>query len=312
MKTDRLMAITLYLMNHKTVSASALAARFEVSKRTIQRDMEALSKAGIPIVSAYGVNGGYGVMDGFRLAKQIAGADDYRNIITALRGLSSAYGSKDVNETLHKALLSMPHEKQLIFVDFSAAGENPLVEKYLRELNGAIARQSLLRIRYTDAAGNFSSRVVEPLALSLRWYAWYLFAYCREKQDYRLFKLQRITECEEVSGSFSKKHDDIEARMEQSAGADSRKQYHIRLRCTKAALRQVQEYLRGTVIKEYDNGDTELLLPDRPFERMWFSLLLGFGNEVEVLKPASLRQMLRDKAKEIYDLYLYTTGRCRH
>lgn len=303
MKTDRLMAITLYLMNRETVSASALAARFEVSKRTIQRDMEALSKAGIPIVSTYGADGGYGVMDGFRLTKQIAGTDDYRNIITALRGLRTAYGGKEVDETLNKALLSMPHDTQRVFVDFSAASEDPSVERYLRAMNGAIAGRSLLKILYTNATGKSSSRVVEPLALSLRWYAWYLFAYCREKRDYRLFKLQRITGCEAVPGSFSKKHRDIEARMEESAKADSREQYHVRLRCTKAALQQVQEYLRGKVVKVYDGGDTELLLPEKPFERMWFSLLLGFGNEVEVLEPVSLRQMLQDKAKEICDLY---------
>ena len=94
MKTDRLMAITLYLMNHETVSASVLASCFEVSKRTIQRDMETLSRAGVPITSLYGADGGYGIMEEFRLGKQFAGAEDYRNIVTALRGLVSAYDSK--------------------------------------------------------------------------------------------------------------------------------------------------------------------------------------------------------------------------
>lgn len=303
MKTDRLMAIILYLMNHDTVSASELAARFEVSRRTIQRDMEVLSQAGVPIVSVYGAEGGYGVMDGFRLTKQITGAEDYRNIITALRGLSTAYDSKELEETLHKARLSMPGEAQRVFVDFSAAGEDPLVQKHLKAMNRAITDQTLLSIRYTAAGGTVSDRTVEPLALSLRWYAWYLFAYCREKQDYRLFKLQRIEACKAVPGSFSKKHGDTEALMAQSSLSDSRQQYRVRLRCRESVRSPVLEYLRGEVTREYENGGFELLLPEMPFERMWFSLLMGFGNAIEVLEPDSLRQMLKDRAEEITNLY---------
>ncbi len=131
MKIDRLLAITMFLLNRETVSASALAERFEVSKRTIQRDIDTLNQAGIPITSVYGVEGGYEIMDGFKLTKQIAGVDDYLNIIIALKGLSTAYESQKINETLDKALYAMQGGEQQIFIDFSAAREGTLVNEYL-------------------------------------------------------------------------------------------------------------------------------------------------------------------------------------
>lgn len=302
-KIDRLMAILLYLMNHETVSASLLAERFEVTRRTIQRDMETLGQAGVPVVSALGAGGGYGVMDGFRLLKPVTRAEDYRNIVTALRGLSTAYDSREVEETLHKALLRLPQREQRVFVDFSAAGESPAVRRYLRMMERAAAGETLLRLDYTGADGEASQRTVEPLALSLRWYAWYLFAWCREKRDYRLFKLQRVTACKEVPGGFSKKHGDIETLMEQSASRDGREQYRVRLRCAASVRGAALEYLGGAVVKELPGGDCELLLPERPFERMWFSLLMGFGGGIEVLEPDTLRRMLREKAREMTALY---------
>ena len=91
MKIDRLLGITIYLLNHRKVSARTLADKFEVSQRTIQRDMETLNMAGIPIVSTYGSDGGYAILDSFRMERQAACDSDYSFILTALKGLSTAY-----------------------------------------------------------------------------------------------------------------------------------------------------------------------------------------------------------------------------
>ena len=126
------MAITVYLLNRKTASASALAERFGVSKRTIQRDMDALHQAGIPIVSTYGAEGGYEIMDGFKFAKHAAGIGDCLNIITALKGLSSAYDGEKIHATLEKALAAMQGGEQKIFIDFSVAREGFHVNERLK------------------------------------------------------------------------------------------------------------------------------------------------------------------------------------
>ena len=307
MKTDRLIAITMYLLNRETVSAAALAEKFEVSKRTIQRDIDALNRAGIPIVSAYGTTGGYSIFDTFRPAKQLTNADDYLHIITALKGLTTAYESDRLNATLEKALAATQGRKQHIFIDFSVAREGMLVNAHLRTIEEAIVNKTLLSINYTSADGVCTERTVEPLALSFQWCTWYVFAYCQTRQGYRLFKLPRITHCEQVAGTFSQNHSDAETLMNRDSTSDTRKHYRVRLLCKKAARQPVLEYLGTNITMEHENGDFELLLPDVPLERMWFSLLLGFGNQVEVLEPAELKTLLAARAKEILSVYEMAT-----
>lgn len=303
MKTDRLIAITMYMLNRETVSASTLAERFEVSKRTIQRDIDALNQAGIPIVSTYGSDGGYEIMDGFKLIKQIAGVDDYLNIIIALKGLSSAYDNGKINTTLEKALATMQGGEQHVFIDFTVARERKQVNEHLKMIEKAISAKTLLCIDYTNADGMMSKRTVEPLALSYQWYAWYLFAYCTQKQGYRLFKLPRIVNCRPTAGCFSKQHGNVEELLKTASSPGKRKQFHIRLLCKKEIRQQAIEYLGDNIIEECENGDFILQLNEVPFERMWFSLLLGFGDQVEVLEPDELRAMLKQKVEEILSIY---------
>lgn len=290
MKIDRLIAITIYLLNRETVSASTLAGRFEVSRRTIQRDIDTLNQAGIPIVSTYGSEGGYEIMDGFKLNKQIANVDDYLNIIMALKGLNSAYDNRKINETLEKALTTIQGGKQRIFVDFSVAREGALVNEYLKIIDKAIYNKTLLRISYTNPEDISSERTVEPLALSFQWYAWYLFAYCTKKRDYRLFKLPRFSSCKAIGGIFSKEHGNIEVLMKTAFMQDKRKYYNIRLLCKREIRKQTLEYLNCEIVEERENGDF-IITMSVPFERMWFSLLMGFGNQIEVLEPEELKIM---------------------
>lgn len=306
MKIDRLMAITLYMLNRDTVSAAALAKRFEVSRRTIQRDMDVLCQAGLPLVATHGPEGGYAIMDGFKVIKQMAGVDDYLNLVTALKGLSSAYDSKGLHETLDKTLAALPEGEQRLFVDFSVAQAGKATKAYLQAMDEAIAKKVLLKIGYSDAQGKITKRIIEPLALSFQWYAWYVFAYCAHKQAYRLFKLPRIMGCEPVPGAFSKNHGDVEALMKAHGSQDERPYILVRLKCKQAIRQQALEYL-GTNIVEEDVNDFVLELTKVPLERMWFSLLLGFGNQVEVLAPQALRDQLRAKAAEVLSLYPMAT-----
>lgn len=302
MKIDRLIAEVIYLLNREVVSASTLANRFEVSKRTIQRDMDTLNQAGIPIVSTYGAEGGYEIMDGFKLTKQIVDVDDCRNIVTALKALTSAYNNNKINTTLEKVIHSLQDKEPRIFMDLSVAREDEKVNDYLRTMDYAINNKLPIIIEYTNSEMKPSIRKVEPLGLTYQWYSWYLLAYCTAKQAYRLFKLTRISSCELSKDSFSKIHGNVEELLRKVISTDQRKYYKIRLRCKKSIKQQVFEYLSRNLIEEYENGDFVVEL-HVPFERMWFSLLLGFGNQIEVLEPDEIKILLREKAEEILSLY---------
>jgi predicted DNA-binding transcriptional regulator YafY len=304
MKIDRLIAITLYLLNRGVVSVSELAARFEVSKRTIQRDVDTLNQAGIPITALHGSEGGYEILDGFKLQKQIAGVEDYQNVITGLKGFLTAYESRRVSATLEKMRSVAPQSAQHVFIDLSVAREGQNVDAHMRTIETAIDRATPLQIEYVSADLKSSRRVVEPLALAYQWYAWYLLAFCTLKQDYRLFKLSRISACEPTPGrTFSREHGDVEALLNQQLRADTRRRLEIRLRCKPEVRQAVLEYLTGKILEEEANGDFiyGMCVPEN--ERMWFSLLLGFGDRVQVLEPEELKARLRHTAEELLSIY---------
>lgn len=175
MKIDRLLGIIIYLLNRNVASSQALAEKFEVSQRTIQRDMDAIDQAGIPIISYKGANGGYGIAEGYRMDRQLTSSDDYQNIITALKGLCSGYESKKLNATLEKFLsLTLPQHgiKQKLLLDFGVLKEDSNISSCIKIIEKAIETEKAVEFNYTNADNNTSRRIVEPIILTYKWYAW--------------------------------------------------------------------------------------------------------------------------------------------
>jgi predicted DNA-binding transcriptional regulator YafY len=304
MKTDRLLSIVIYLLNHDTVSAAKLAERFEVSKRTILRDIEQISLAGIPIRSLTGANGGYSIMDGYKLDGRIINAEEQASIITALKGFLSSYNDKRYNQALEKISSIMPKQQsQHIFLDFGASGENSEIQAKLKMLEKAMQGKKAVHISYVNALGGASSRLVEPIALNYRWYAWYLLAYCQTKQDYRIFKLARISGLESTNATFTKCHGDPAVLLEQAFQGSGRKVLEITLLCKAEIKVQICEYLGGTVTETLENGDFIMRMCSLEDERMWFAMLLSFGDKVTVIEPEELKTRIIETAKNILSLY---------
>jgi len=305
LKIDRLLGITMYLLNRDIVSAKELAEKFEVSVRTIVRDIESLSIAGIPISSSTGAFGGYEILDTFKLNKQMTTVDDYLFIITALKGLCSAYDNKKINATLEKMLATGYYKdyEQRIFIDFSVVNEGNNIPEYVREIEEMIRTKIIIKFNYTNSAGIKNHRIVEPLALNYRWHAWYLLAFCLYKNDYRFFKLNRLTDLIVTDESTTHEHGNISDLLEQQWNNDTRRCFDVKLLCKKDAKTAILEYIRGEIVEELKNGDFIISTNYIENERMWFSLLLGFGNMVKVLEPPEIINMLKEKSLEIQNLY---------
>lgn len=306
MKIDRLLGITIYLLNHDLVSARRLAEKFEVSQRTIQRDIASLNLAGIPIVSLAGTQGGYRILDRFQLNRHLSNADDYMYVITALKALRTAYENNRLELTIDK-ILHHPmkkHESQArLFLDLAVLRENPAAGSLIKLIESAMNEETAITFQYTNANNHSSHPVVEPIALTYKWYAWYLLGYCTGRKCYRLYKLLRMEEAEKTGLPFSIPHLPVDQLLAEQEKADSQRYAEIKLRCKADVRLQVLEYLKGQVIEEEENGDLILALHVPANERMWFSLLLGFGAQVTVLEPPELRDRLREKAAEILRLY---------
>ena len=267
----------------QVVSAKELAERFEVSVRTIVRDIEALSAAGIPISSSTGVSGGYSVMEGYKLESRMINSEDQTAIITALKGLFTAYDGSRYADVLEKlSSIFQKQEQRRVFLDFGASGENADIQEKLKKLDDAIKNKAAVKIDYVNASGAASSRIVEPLALNYRWYAWYLLAFCTEKQDYRIFKLARINRFEPTNLSFSREHGDPEMLLESAFSNAGRRIPGIILQVKPFMKVQVCEYLNAEYMETLENGDYIMRIDAYENERMWFAMLMSFGNAVEL------------------------------
>jgi len=304
MKTDRLLAIVIYLLNHDIVSAATLAQRFEVSKRTILRDIDHIALAGIPIKSITGARGGYSIMEGYKLDGRLINESERSAIITALEGFRSAYDSQKYNNVLDKISSVLPNnQQQHVFLDFGASGENCELQEKLKLIETAISDKCSLRISYVNAQGEASIRIIEPLALNYRWYAWYLLAFCTIKQDYRIFKVTRIGELDHTDTAFSKKHGNPADILKQAFQVGKRKEISISLLCKSTVKTQVCEYLDGDITEILANGDFIMNIYAMEDERMWFAMLLSFGNLIQVIEPDGLKARLVEIAKNILSIY---------
>ena len=132
MKRDRLYGITIYLLNHGRTSAKTLAEYFEVSVRTIQRDMDALSMAKIPIIAYPGSDGGYEIQEGYRLDEQWVNEEEFSMMATALQGYSSAMGENQVVDLCEK-IEQLSKDDSHILLDFSVLQEHPRICKSLKQ-----------------------------------------------------------------------------------------------------------------------------------------------------------------------------------
>lgn len=298
MKTDRLYAITVYLLNHGKASASELARRFEVSVRTIQRDIDALCRAGIPVISEMGMNGGYCLSESFKLDSHTVTNEDYSYILTALKGFASAIDNQKINDTVEKISTLVHEQSDSIILDFSVLreGDNPLFQT----LRDAVQSKQPVRFEYTNAENVNRIHTVEPVAIIYRWYAWYLLAYSTVKCDYRTYKLVRMRNAEIVNAEFSKEHKSAEEILNSSDSIPTYSFTEVTVRCHAEARAKAIEYLNGRITCEYENGDCDMVLHIIEKEHFWFGTLLSLGDSVEILSPEHIRARVLNAAKKLF------------
>ena len=184
MKIDRLMGLVVYLLKHGRTSAQKLAEEFEVSSRTIMRDLESLDQAGIPIQAFYGVDGGYQIMDSYVLEKQAVTRNEYDWLVTALKGMASAYASKSLERALAKIEGLNERGNNAVSVDLSVAAEDEEIKGLLKLLEDAIGKKRVVRFLYTNSHEERKEMQVEPVCLQYKWYNWYLIGYYENHLDY--------------------------------------------------------------------------------------------------------------------------------
>lgn len=295
MQESRLFKIVYHLLEKGQTTAPELAKKLEVSVRTIYRDIDALSGAGIPIYAETGRNGGIRLMNHFVLDRAVLSDEEKQEVLAALKSLGAAGNTQD-GGTLQKlaALFDVGGESWLE-VDFSRWGYDQRDNEKFASLKTAVVRHKCVRITYAGSDGIISERTIRPWKLSYKSRAWYLKAYCEKSQGLRLFKLSRILEWEVLNEEFARQE------FTEEADISSRQDYPaIRLRFPGEMAYRVYDEFDMTEVERLENGD--LLVCSRMPEDVWLmGYLLSFGEKVEVVEPVRLKGILAAQAKGIYE-----------
>ena len=308
MRIDRLLSIVVYLLNRELVPASVLSKRFGVSVRTIQRDMEAIDLAGIPIYAEHGAKGGYGIVDSFRLDRQLLTPDDVYYIITALRGVGATLDDPHPDETREKiktlvsrnALELFSEREEKLSIDFSLLGNEPWQRQTFRIIRRSVEEERLVRFRYTSSRLEATVRVVEPMTIAFRWRSWYLYAWCRLRSDYRLFKISRIQEAQMPGERFRRRSrtfaDFVTDRSEYA------REIHMVIDFAPTASALVEECFPPDVRTVLPDG-TVRVSARVPDDDSFYLYLLSYGNKARVVSPAQTRRRMRALAESVAAQY---------
>lgn len=300
MKIDRLMGITIYLLNHGKTSAQMLAKKFEVSSRTIMRDMETLEKAGIPIESTCGADGGYQILDTYIMDRHLANPQDYSFISTALKGLASACTNREIEETLKKVNL-LTEESCPIRLDFSVAREKQDINARIQILEEAIKKQRVVQFQYTNSKAEEKIIQTEPVGLVYKWYHWYFVGYYEKYKDYCMFKLARMEQLSVTNMANTRQHALAEVMAEHHDAKEEMVQ--VKLFGKARVKAKCREYLNGEITKEYENGDFEYSFTVPEYETFWYGVVLSCGADLKVLAPESVKERILTTCRAIIEEY---------
>jgi predicted DNA-binding transcriptional regulator YafY len=299
LKNDRLFQMVYILLEKGSVTAPELASTLEVSVRTVYRDVEALSMAGVPVYASQGKGGGISLMPNYSFDKALLSDDEQNQILFAIQSLQAT--DQPVGALLKK--LGGMFQKQnvsWIEADFSRWGMGRVDNEKFERLKTAILEKRVLEILYCSTSGETNKRSILPFKLIFKDKSWYLQAFCRKADDYRLFKVNRIVELEVTNERFTESFDDAPPMELDMLPVSAFKT--IRLRFSPAvAFRVYDEFDRRQVTPQADSSMiVETALPADDWVAHY---LFSFGTEVEILSPPELKQELEAYAKRICEHY---------
>ncbi|OXL86478.1 hypothetical protein BCV73_27930 [Paenibacillus sp. SSG-1] len=311
MKVERLLGITMILLSRRRVNAQTLADKYEVSLRTIYRDLETINAAGIPIVSYAGTDGGYEIMEKYRIERQIVTLEDLKSILVALKGVQASLDDREMDDLLTKikALVAKSEQDQmedegetLVFDTNLWHGGGIKDKSVLVSLRQASKHRSVVSFLYTNSEGTAEQREVEPIGLAWKGYAWYLYAYCRTRQDYRTFRVSRLSGLKvhlEQFPSRGVRMEELDARW---GNQETGPAVSLLLRFKPRLSVRVEEAF-GAENVEIEADGSLLVRASYPDNHWMYGMLLSYGPDLRVLEPAYVAERIRQMAVQTVGNY---------
>jgi predicted DNA-binding transcriptional regulator YafY len=298
MKDNRLFRILYYILEKGKVTAAELAEKFEVSVRTIYRDIDSISSAGIPIYATQGKGGGIEIAEDFVLSKSLLSENEKQHIMLALQGMDNT--TKQYEDELLTKLSALFKMKSTnwIEVDFNNWQNNKLYEKTFNDIKSAILSKHIILFSYFSSNEKETSRSVKPVRLLFKSQDWYLYAYCLLRNDFRYFKLSRIKNLETQAEIFEDSFDDVILKKEMP----NYNRVRIRVKFDRKVAFRVYDELSGEIIED-DAGNlyTEIEIPN---DYNLYNYILSFGDGAEVLEPEEVRIQIKKMINKLAEKYI--------
>lgn len=296
---SRLLGIIYILLKKGTVTAGELAQQFEVSVRTIYRDVEQLSLAGIPVYARKSKNGGISLTERFVLDKMMISEEEQRRILAALASLRET-GAREEEEILQKLgtffKADIPDWVAIDFSDWSGRRQ-----ELFEQIRQAILERRVLEFDYYGQYGEMSRRTVEPVQLLFKDYTWYVRAYCRKRQDMRLFKVLRMKRVELLEETFEGGRSfPMEAAYENKPRTETQEIVFI---IDKKEAYRVYDRFEEEEITLLPDGDFRITLR-APLDDWVYGVILSFGPSAGVISPEYVKKEMIQKIQDMGKKYL--------
>ena len=290
---NRLFEIVYILMQKKKITAKELAEKFEVSTRTIYRDIESLSRANIPIYSSKGKDGGIGILEEYVLNKTVLSEEEQNQILFALQGMKKIAGEdKDILEKISTIFNKKVND--WIKIDFSNWGK----EEKFELIKTGILNKKQLEFTYYNSNGDKTKRIVEPLQIWFKDKSWYLISYCKLKEDYRIFKVARMKEMKVLE-----KHFERELPKEQKEEKYKLKNIVLELEISKEMAYRVYDEFEDNEITKNEDGSFRVKV-EYPETDWIYGYILSFGENIKVISPKRVKSTIKVRLEETLKNYL--------
>lgn len=300
MKIDRLIGILSILLQQDKITATELAEKFEVSVRTILRDIDDINRAGIPIITSQGKNGGISIMDGYKIDRTLLSSAEMQDIFSGLKSLDSVSGTNRYRCLMDKLSVSDNLKADNHIIIDLASWDKDSISPRLELINSAIEKKRIITFRYYSPERT-ELRKIEPYRLVFQWSSWYVWGFCLKRHDYRLFKLMRMTELE-IDDEIFVQRDVPEYKCDKLL--HTRGEISAKVRFDKSVKWRIVDEFGVESFDEDENGN--IILTFTWSDKLsFYSYVLGFRENAEIISPAEYREEFLELLKNI--TYKYQT-----
>ncbi|MBQ6921923.1 MAG: YafY family transcriptional regulator [Clostridia bacterium] len=307
MKFERLLDVLFELLSKKSVTAKYLAEKLDVSVRSVYRYIECLEAAGVPLYTTRGQNGGFHIVDTYRLSSTFMTTEEFDNVINSLTAIADGVPDKTLTRAINKLKSTVKNEYSgfdvksgNLIIDGGPWGDTVGYKAKLSVIEKSLSENRELAIRYHDRNGKISERIIHPHVIVFKQGLWYVYAYCCLRKEFRFFKTGRIENAYILNSTFERK-DLSKMDLPLDFWHNAVKAETVVLEIDTKVLSDVEEWLGIENVKQ--ENDKFVANVSLPFDQGLVSKIMSYGNGVKVISPSALKESVRSTALRIADLY---------